>query len=287
VLVGLTFYFGTLFISVYGVDMGQALSALYLIFFAVVSAGAFGSYIKGLAEIKLASRNLFGLIGLEDEEEERARLGSKLLSTPITGNISFEYVSFKYPNKDALAVDNFNAQIKVGESVGILGQSGSGKSTLFGLLLGLYRPTGGRILLDDVDINDYDLHHLRSAFGVVSQEPTLFNQQVDWNIRYGLTEAPEQEVFDAARRASLNVEEEDWAQNSEEVIHKGIEGSNHYRSSQLITSNQSIGVSMRKTVGPKGCHVSGGQKQRIAIARALLRRPTILLLDEATSALDP
>jgi ATP-binding cassette, subfamily B (MDR/TAP), member 1 len=220
VLVGLTFYFGTLFISVYGVDMGQSLSALFLIYFAVVSAGAFGSYIKGLAEIKLASRNLFGLIGLEDEQEERARLGSKLLDTPIKGNICFENVSFIYPDKDVLVIDNFSVQIKVGESMGILGQSGSGKSTLFSLLLGLYRPTGGRIWLDDVDINDYDLHHLRSAFGVVSQEPTLFNQQVDWNIRYGLTEIPEEEVFDAARRACLNVEEEEEVQDSQEVILK-------------------------------------------------------------------
>jgi ABC-type multidrug transport system fused ATPase/permease subunit len=152
ILIGLIFYFGTVYISAYNVDKGGALSALYLIFFAVISAGSSSSYVRGFAEIKLAVRNMFKFIDLEDELEIREKSGSKLLKVPIKGNIRFEHVSFKYPSKNSLALDAFTASIGKGDSVGVLGSSGSGKSTIFSLLLGMYSPSKGHIYIEDIDI---------------------------------------------------------------------------------------------------------------------------------------
>lgn len=84
--------------------------------------------------------------------------------------------------------------IKNGQGIGIVGSSGCGKSTIFALLLGFYSPDSGRILLEGVDIQDFDLHHLRASFGVVSQEPVLFNESVEWNIRYNLTDASDESI---------------------------------------------------------------------------------------------
>lgn len=137
-----------------------------------------------------------------------------------------------------------------------MGESGCGKSTIAKLVQRFYDPTGGKILLDGVDLKELSLKDLRSNIGVVSQEPLLFDKSVLENIRYGKPEATDAEVEAAAKNANAHG----------------------------FISNFPDGYNTK--VGPKGGKLSGGQKQRVAIARALLRDPPILILDEATSALD-
>lgn len=128
-----------------------------------------------------------------------AKTGSRQLVVPITGNIEFQNVSFKYEDRDTLALDRFSMKIKRGQTVGIAGPSGCGKSTIFSLILGFYSPTQGRILIEGIDIHDFDLHHLRSSIGLVSQEPSLFNDTIAHNISYNLTSALEEDVVRAAK----------------------------------------------------------------------------------------
>jgi ABC-type multidrug transport system fused ATPase/permease subunit len=137
-----------------------------------------------------------------------------------------------------------------------VGSSGSGKSTIASLLLNYYEIASGTILIDGNPIQDIDTHHLRKHIAIVPQEVLLFAGSIAENIRFGATEASEEEIIEAAKKA-----------NAWEFIQSFPEGLN-------------------TQVGDRGIQLSGGQKQRIAIARAIIKNPTILILDEATSALD-
>ncbi|CAF3835021.1 unnamed protein product, partial [Rotaria sp. Silwood1] len=144
----------------------------------------------------------------------------------------------------------------ISQRVALVGASGCGKSTIIQLLERFYDVTNGRLLLDGIDIRKLNLHCVRSHFGLVSQEPILFDLTIAENIAYGLENVSMEHISNAARKAN---------------IHQFIE--------QLPQGYQT-------KVGLKGSFLSGGEKQRIAIARVLLRRPKVLLLDEATSAMD-
>jgi len=175
----------------------------------------------------------------------------------VEGKIELERVSFAYPSrKDLPVLREIDLEIRPGEVVALVGPSGSGKSTIAAMLLRLYDPSEGRILLDGRDLRALSPEWLRRNVGVVSQEPTLFSCSVAENIRYGRTTATEAEVEAAARAA-----------NAHEFVSKFPEG-------------------YGTLVGERGVKLSGGQKQRVAIARAVLKDPRILVLDEATSALD-
>jgi len=145
---------------------------------------------------------------------------------------------------------NLNLTINPGENVAFVGSSGSGKSTIIQLILRFYDVQEGKILIDDVDIKDYNLIELRKKLGLVLQEPCLFNRDVKENILYGKLDADYSEIVLAAEKANI---------------------------SKFFTNNEN---------GTKCGPFSGGEKQRIAIARAFIKNPTIMLLDEATSALD-
>ena len=136
------------------------------------------------------------------------------------------------------------------------------------LLLRFYEPESGRITLNSVDLKDYNLHYLRRLFGVVSQEPVLFNGSFAENIRYNLVDAPDEQVKNAAEQANAL----SFILGAETIDYKD--------------EKENLGKGFDRNVGIKGSHISGGQKQRVAIARAIIRNPQILLLDEATSALD-
>jgi ATP-binding cassette subfamily B protein len=174
----------------------------------------------------------------------------------ITNDITFDRVTFQYEGSQTPVLDNLSLKLDVGKRIAIVGPSGSGKSTLLNLILRLYVPDEGRVTIDGVDIRRVTRESLRSSMAVVFQENMLFNMSIRENIRLGKEGATDEEVEQAARKAE---------------IHRYI---------------MSLPQKYDTSVGERGDTLSGGQRQRIAIARAIVRNPSILLLDEATSALD-
>jgi ATP-binding cassette, subfamily B, bacterial len=174
----------------------------------------------------------------------------------VSHDISFERVTFQYEGSQTPVLDNLSLKLDVGKTIAIVGPSGSGKSTLLNLILRLYVPDEGRVTIDGVDIRKVTLESLRQSMAVVFQENMLFNMSIRENIRLGKEGATDKEVEEAARKAE---------------IHRYI---------------MSLPQKYDTPVGERGDTLSGGQRQRIAIARAIVRNPSILLLDEATSALD-
>ena len=174
-----------------------------------------------------------------------------------TLSLSFNNVSFSYPSRPKeVALNQLNFKVNKGETVAIVGLSGAGKTTIFELLQRFYDPSQGSIDVGDIDLISLDPLNLRMNIGVVPQQPTLFSADVTHNISYGNPSASKNQIKQAAKEAfALN------------FIEKLPEGFNSY-------------------LGEQGVRLSGGQRQRIAIARAMLKDPSILLLDEATSALD-
>ena len=182
-----------------------------------------------------------------------------------SGDLVFEDVTFNY-GKDARTqadrvIANFDLHIKPGERVALVGPSGAGKTTIVNLALRLFDVEGGRILLDGNDIRTLTQGSLRQQFGVVSQDPMLMHRSIRDNIAYGKPGASEEEIIEAAKRASA---------------HDFIMGVADLRGRQGYDAH----------VGERGVKLSGGQRQRIAIARMMLKNAPILILDEATSALD-
>lgn len=179
----------------------------------------------------------------------------KALKPEIKGNIEFKNVSFCYEDGiDVLKDISFKA--KAGETIAILGSTGSGKSSLVQLLQRLYTCKSGEILIDGVNVNDIEQHHLRKNIGIVLQEPFLYSKSIIDNIRIVNPEAPDEEVYEAAKAAAIH-----------DVI-LGFE--NGYDT----------------VVGERGVTLSGGQKQRVAIARMLMQKAPIIILDDSMSAVD-
>ncbi len=187
------------------------------------------------------------------EEDGALRLAAR---SRVKGRISIENVSFHYPGRDELVLQDINLEIPAGTTVALVGPSGAGKTTLCNLVARFYDPTSGQILLDGVDLRDIDVNTYRSLLGIVEQDVFLFDGTVAENIGYARRGASEQDVIAAARAA-----------NAHDFITKLENG-------------------YETLIGERGVRLSGGQKQRIAIARALLADPSILILDEATSNLD-
>ncbi len=175
----------------------------------------------------------------------------------VAGEIELDEVSHRYPGADEDSLHEIDLTIPAGQTVAFVGSSGSGKSTMLNLVLGFLRPTGGRILLDGVDMQELDLRTARRFVSVVPQESVLFEGTIRENIGYGLEDVTEERIMQALADA-----------NALEFVQAQTHG-------------------LDTLVGERGARLSGGQRQRLAIARALIRDPRILLLDEATSALDP
>lgn len=155
-----------------------------------------------------------------------------------------------------MVLRQFSLEVNAGTSVGLVGKSGCGKSTVIGLILRFYDVGKGWVKVDGVDIREMDLQWYRKHVALVSQDPLIFSGTIRDNILFGKPDASENELVDAARAA-----------NAHEFI-------------------SSLKDGYEAECGERGVQLSGGQKQRLAIARAIIRNPTILLLDEATSALD-
>jgi ATP-binding cassette subfamily B (MDR/TAP) protein 8 len=175
----------------------------------------------------------------------------------LKGSINFTNVSFSYPTrKDQVILERFNLTIPSGKIVAICGSSGSGKSTIGQLIVRFFMVDKGIISIDGVDVNLIDPQWIRKQIGYINQEPVLFATSIYENIRYGSPNATYNQVHEAAKQA-----------NADTFISEFPHG-------------------YETKVGERGVTLSGGQKQRIAIARAILKNPTVLILDEATSALD-
>ena len=188
---------------------------------------------------------------------EHAGAENKTKPTDIAGNVIFDKVHFSYRVGDPAVLHEVNFAVKPGEIVALVGESGVGKSTVVDLISGYYFPNYGRVLIDGHDTRALDLREMRKYIAVVPQEPVLFNDTIETNIKYSKPNASKKEIEEAARKARADTFIENFP--------------NKYK----------------QLVGERGIKLSVGQKQRIAIARAILREPKILILDEPTSALDP
>lgn len=204
-----------------------------------------------LADTTVSAARVFEILDEDSDVKEKEHA----IKLDIKGDIRFEDVSFGYKVYHPV-LKNIDCEIHAGEMIGIVGHSGVGKSTMINLIMRLYDCTGGKILIDGVDIKDISQESLRSQIGVVLQETFLFEGSVYENIRYSKPDATFDEIIQAAKIA-----------NAHDFITKLPDGYN-------------------TRVGNKGYSLSGGERQRIAIARAILHDPKILILDEATASLD-
>jgi len=235
-----------------------------------ITIGTFVTFESAFWEVSYNIAHLMHFIPVSIQSAAAVRHIQELLDEPtrgadrpgapdlprITNDITFDRVTFTYEGSTAPVLDNLSLKLNVGKTIAIVGPSGSGKSTLLNLILRLYVPDDGRVTIDGVDIRRVTRESLRRSMAVVFQENMLFNMSIRENIRLGKEGATDAEVEDAARKAE---------------IHRYI---------------MSLPQKYDTPVGERGDTLSGGQRQRIAIARAIIRNPSVLLLDEATSALD-
>ena len=234
---------------------------IYLIKFILYSVyvgASFGGIAELYSQIQKAVGSTERVFEILDEQHEDININAiQPVFTRLNGDVAFNNVEFSYPSRKEIQVLNgINITVKKGETIAIVGPSGSGKSTLIGLLLRFYDPEKGTLFIDGKDAKSYSLSELRNNMAMVPQDVILFGGSIRENIAYGKPQATFNEIEEAARKA-----------NAIEFIEKFPE-------------------KFDTLVGERGIKLSGGQRQRIAIARAVLKDPSILILDEATSSLD-
>ncbi|HLU84928.1 MAG TPA: ABC transporter transmembrane domain-containing protein [Vicingaceae bacterium] len=264
VFIGLImFAAGSAIVSIvwYGLHMVQngVITLGELLSFAIYSA-LLGFSFAGAADLFSQLQKAIGatehLMDILDEATETVTLEKTSLIS-IEGNLTFNNVCFSYPSRrDIQVLKDVSFSVDKGKQVAIVGPSGSGKSTIASLIFRFYDPESGVITIDGKKINDYELSQIRNQMAIVPQDVMLFGGTIRENIEYGKPNATDEEIFEAAKKA-----------NALEFI-------------------ESFPEKFETIVGDRGIQLSGGQKQRIAIARAILKNPSILVLDEATSALD-
>ena len=237
------------------ITAGELVSFLLYAVSVAAAITALASLYSGYMEAMGAARRVFDLLGTEPTIKE-PRHSEALPPSSDPGGLVFRDVWFRYGPDEPWVLRRLDLDIRPGEIVALVGSSGAGKSTLAALVPRFWDPTQGVITLRGADLRRLPLIELRTAVGIVPQEPLLFADTIYENIAYGRPEASSEEVMQAARFAHA---------------HEFIQG---------------LGAGYETMVGERGIRLSGGQRQRIAIARIFLKEPEILILDEATSSLD-
>jgi len=175
---------------------------------------------------------------------------------PIKGQLAFDHVTFTYPDSGTMAINDLSFTVEQGQKVAIIGKTASGKSTIADLILRMYDPTKGKIMVDGIPLQDYELTSLRENIAYVPQDVFLFSDTIEANIKFGSQESSREVVEQYARHAA---------------VYDDIIG---------------LPEGFDTRIGERGITLSGGQKQRISIARALIKHPEIVILDDCLSAVD-
>lgn len=235
------------------IDLGEYQSfTLYLIYI-FFPLGQLGFIISLMAQAAASATRIFEIVDAKSDVSNRPGAGEL---PPITGDVEFEGVTFRYFESGENVLDDVSFTARAGQTIALLGATGSGKSTIINLIPRFYDVTEGVVRIDGQDIRDVTLDSLRSQIGIVLQETNLFSGDIRDNIAFGRPDATDDEVQAAARAAAAH---------------------------DFITE---FPQGYATPVGERGATLSGGQKQRIAIARALLLDPQLLILDDSTSAVD-
>ncbi|GKU84455.1 ABC transporter ATP-binding protein [Niallia sp. NCCP-28] len=246
-------WFGSVQINNGTIQIGKVVAIINYSLRITSSLSVITMLIMVISRLRASTVRLSEVFEQESKDNEKSANGKKQL---LNGKISFENVTFRYPNSQSNALNHLTFAIQEKELVAVLGATGSGKSSLFQLIPRLFEPTEGHIYIDNEEIDCYSLESLRKQIGYVPQQSLLFTGTVKENILWGNPKGSFEDVVKAAKDAQ---------------IHDTI---------MLLPDKYET------KIGQKGANLSGGQKQRIAIARALIRKPKMLLLDDSTSALD-
>ena len=245
--------FGVLAVSSGDLSMGGLIACTILSGRTLAPLGQIGGLMGRLNSAKAAYHSVTKFM-LEASREETAK--EYFPRENITGSIEFSHVTFSYSNDTQIILNDINVKINAGEKVAVIGKIGSGKTTILKLVMGLYQPNNGSVLIDGANIQQIRPEDIRRQFGVVMQNTYLFSGSIRENIAFGLDTVSPREIDEAANIAGVSD----------------------------FTKKMNNGLDYQLSEGGKD--LSGGQRQAIALARAIVRKPSIILLDEPTSAMD-
>jgi ATP-binding cassette subfamily B protein len=235
----------------HSITLGQFFSLYIYSFFIFGPLSELGNIASQFQEARASSEAVQAVLSIPAEKEpaEPKTIG------PLE-SIQFKDISFSYASRNESALSGISLQIQAGEEIAFVGPSGSGKTTTLKLIAGLYRPTSGELLINNVNATEIDYRDFRNRIGLVAQETQLFAGSIRDNLLFVRPNATDEECLEVLRQAAAI-----------SILERGRQG-------------------LETKIGEGGIKVSGGERQRLAIARALLRRPELLVFDEATSSLD-
>ncbi|MFO7448251.1 MAG: ABC transporter transmembrane domain-containing protein [Ignavibacteriaceae bacterium] len=247
------YYGGVLVLEENTIKASEFLGFLFAIFQMMTPIKELSTVNNRIQESSAAGDRIFEILDTQSIIQDSA---NPVELKEFSNSVKFENVSFRYEDSEDEVLKNINFSVQKGEIVALVGPSGGGKSTLVDLIPRFYDPSSGRITIDGIDIKEIAINSLRRKMGIVTQETFLFNESINNNIAYGLSDYPVEKIIDAAKTANA-----------------------HNFIMEMPHGYDTI-------IGERGVKLSGGQRQRLSIARAILKNPDIMIFDEATSALD-